>query len=72
VRPNRSVGDLLAAVGQFLAALGLEPNVRSDAVDLLFLGRPHRVELEDVEARLERCRVSEDQAAMLAAGLPVG
>ena len=59
-------------MAQFLTSLGLEPHVRADAVDFLFLGRLHRVELEDVEARLERCQVSGDEAAMLAAGLPVG
>ena len=52
--------------------MGLEPDVRSDAVDVLFLGHLHGVELEDVEARLERGQVSDDEAAMLAAGLPVG
>jgi hypothetical protein len=41
-------------------------------VDLLFLSRPHLVELEDVEARLGQCQVSSDEAAMLAARLPVG
>jgi hypothetical protein len=72
-RPSiRSAGDLLAAVGQFLTSLGLEPDVRGDAVDFLFLGRLHRIELEDVEARLERCQISDAEAAMLAAGLPVG
>jgi hypothetical protein len=70
--PIRSAGDLLAAVAQFLASLGLEPDVQADAVDFLFLGRLHRVELEDVEARLERCQVSDDETAMLAAGLAVG
>jgi hypothetical protein len=70
--PIRSAGDLLAAVAQSLAAMGLEPHVRADAVDFLFLGHLHRVELEDVEARLERCQVSDDEAAMLAAGLPIG
>jgi hypothetical protein len=69
--PIRSAGDLLAAVGQFLTSLGLEPDVRGDALDFLFLNRLHRIELEDVEARLERCQVSDDEAAMLAAGLPV-
>jgi hypothetical protein len=59
-------------VGQFLTSLGLEPHVRADAVDFLFLGRLHRVELEDVEARLERCQVSDEEAALLAAGLPLG
>jgi hypothetical protein len=39
---------------------------------LLFLGHLHPIELEDVEARLERCQVSEDEVAMLAAGLPLG
>ena len=62
----------MTAVGQFLPTLGLEPNVRSDAVDVLFPGHLHRVELEDVEARLERCQFSDAEAAMLAAGLPVG
>jgi hypothetical protein len=62
----------LTAVGQFLAALGLEPDVPGDALDFVLLGRLHRVEVEDVEARLERCQVSEDEVAMLAAGLPVG
>jgi hypothetical protein len=51
----QSAGDLLAAVGQFLAGLGLEPDVRGDALDFVLLGRLHRFELEDVEARLERC-----------------
>ena len=59
-------------MAQFLAALGLEPDVRADAVDFLFLGRLHRVELEDIEARLERCQVSDDETTMLAAGLPLG
>jgi hypothetical protein len=59
-------------VAQFLATLGLEPDVREDAADFLFLGHLHRVELEDVEARLERCQVSDDEAAMLATSLPVG
>jgi hypothetical protein len=59
-------------VAQFLAALGLEPDVRADAVDFLFLGHLHRVELEDVEVRLDRCQVSEDELGMLAAGLPIG
>jgi hypothetical protein len=58
-------------VAQFLAALVLKPDVRSDAVDFRFLAHLHRVVLEDVEARLERCQVS-DESAMLAAGLPVG
>jgi hypothetical protein len=72
-RPSiQSAGDLLIAVAQTLAARGLEPDVRVDAVDFLFLGHLHRVELEDVEARLERCQVSDDEVAMLAAGLPLG
>ena len=50
----------------------MKPDVREDALDFLFLGRLHRVELEDVEARLERCQVSGDEAAMLAAGLCIG
>ena len=68
---SSSLASLVTAVAQFLAALGPEPDIRGDAVDLLFLSRPHRVELEDVDSRLERCQVS-DEAAMLAAGLPVG
>jgi hypothetical protein len=70
--PIWSAGDLLAAMAQFLTSVGLEPDVRGDAVGFLFLGHLHRVEVEDVEARLERCQVSDDEAAMLAAGLPVG
>ena len=62
----------MIAVAQFLASLGLEPDVRGDALDFLFLNRLHRIELEDVEARLERCQISDAEAAMLAAGLPVG
>jgi hypothetical protein len=41
-------------------------------VDFPFLGRSHRIELEDIDARLDRCQVSEDELAMMAAGLPVG
>jgi hypothetical protein len=62
----------LAVVAQFLTSLGLEPDVWSDAVDVLFLAHLHRVELEDVESRLDRCQLSDDEAAMLAAGLLVG
>jgi hypothetical protein len=72
VRPDRSVGDPLTAVAQFLTSLGLELDVWRDAVDFLFLAHLHRVELEDVEGRLEQCQVSDDKAAMLATGLPVG
>jgi hypothetical protein len=70
--PIRSAGDLLTAIGRFLTLLGLEPDGRSGAVDFLFLGHLHRLELEDIEARCERCQVSEDELTMLAAGLPVG
>ena len=61
----------MTAVAQFLTSLGLEPDVRSDAVDVLFPGHLHGVELEDIEGRLERCQVSGEEA-MLAADLPVG
>jgi hypothetical protein len=43
-----------------------------NAVDFLFLNHLHQIELEDVDSRLERCQVSEDKAAMPAAGLHVG
>jgi hypothetical protein len=59
-------------VGQFLTLLGLEPDVRGDALDFLFLNRVHRIEVADIEARLERSQVSDDEAALLAAGLAVG
>jgi hypothetical protein len=62
----------LTAVGQFVASLGLEPAIRGDAVDSLFLDRQHRVEVGDVEARRERRQASPEELAMLAAGLPVG
>jgi hypothetical protein len=55
-----------------LTALGREPDVRSDAVDFLFLNRLHRIELEYVESWLVRCQASGDERAMLAEGLPVG
>jgi hypothetical protein len=32
-------GDLLTAVGQFLIALGLGPDVRNGTIDFLFLNR---------------------------------
>jgi hypothetical protein len=56
----RSAGDLRAAVAQLLAGLGLEPDVPGDALDFVLLAHLHRVELEDVEARLEQCQVSEE------------
>jgi hypothetical protein len=73
-RPSiRSAGDLLSAVAQFLTSLGREPDARGDAVDFLFVGHVHGIELEDVETRCERrSRVSEDELAMMDAGLPVG
>jgi hypothetical protein len=52
--------------------MGLEPDIRGDAVNVLFWGQRHRLELEDLEARLDRCQLSDEEAAMLAAGLPVG
>jgi hypothetical protein len=70
--PIRDARGLLLSIAEPLASLGLEPDVRGDAIDFLFLGHLHRVELEDVEARLDRCQVSEDERGMLAAGLPVG
>jgi hypothetical protein len=70
--PIRSAGDLLAAIGQFRTSLGLEPDVRGDTAEFLFCGRLHRIELEDVESRLEHCQVSEDELTMMAAGPPVG
>jgi hypothetical protein len=70
--PIRSAGDLLSAIGQFLTSLGLEPDVRGDSIDFLLLGRLHRIDLEDIEARCQRCQASEDELAVLAAGLPVG
>jgi hypothetical protein len=65
-------GDLWNTVRQFLTSLGLEPDVRSDAVDFLFRSHLHRVELDDIDSRLERCQVADDEAAMLTAGLLVG
>jgi hypothetical protein len=70
--PIRDARGLLLSIAEHLASLGLEPDLRGDRIDFLFLGHLHRVELEDVEARLGRCQVSDDEAAMLAAGLPVG
>src|SRR5262245_35594882 len=37
----------------------------------LFLTRVRRIGFVDVDSRLDRCQVSDDEAAMLAAGLPV-
>jgi hypothetical protein len=68
----RDARGLLLSIAEHLASLGLEPDVRGDAIDFLFLGRLHRVELEDVEARLDRGQVSEEELAIMAAGLPVG
>jgi hypothetical protein len=62
----------MLSIAEHLARLGLEPDVHGDSIGFLFLGRLHRIELEDVESRLERCQVSDDEAAMLAAGLPIG
>jgi hypothetical protein len=70
--PIRDARGLLLSIAEHLASLGLEPDIRGDAIDVLFLGHLHRVELEDVEARLDRCQVSDDEAAVMAAGLPVG
>jgi hypothetical protein len=70
--PIRDARGLLLSIAEHLASLGLEPEVRGDAIDFLFLGHLHWVELEDVEARLDRRQVSDAEAAMLSAGLPVG
>jgi hypothetical protein len=70
--PIHSGHDLIVAVAEFLSSVGLEPDVQGDSVGFLFLGRLHRIELEDIESRLERQQVSEDELAMLAAGLAVG
>jgi hypothetical protein len=52
--PIRSAGDLLSAIAQFLTSLGLEPEVRGDAADFLFLNHLHLLELEDLAALCER------------------
>src|SRR5262245_46107718 len=81
---NRKFGDspptirdargLLLSIADHLASLGLEPDVHGDALTFTFLGRLHAIELEDIESRLERVRagISQDELAMLAAGLPIG
>ena len=58
--------------GVVLDGAGPEPDVPSDAADFVFPNRLHPIELEDVEARLERCQVSGYEAAMLTAGLAPG
>jgi hypothetical protein len=68
----QSAGDLLAAVGQFLTSLGLEPDVRGDALDFLHLGDLHRIEPEGIVARLDRAQVSDAERGMLAGGFPAG
>jgi hypothetical protein len=81
---NRKFGDepakildargLLLSIADHLTSLGLEPDVHDDALTVQFLGRLFSVELEDIESRLERVRagISQDELAMLAAGLPIG
>jgi hypothetical protein len=63
--------DLLISVGDHLASLGLEPDLQGDALTFTFLGRVHRMELEDLEQRTPGC-VTAAECAMIAAGLPVG
>jgi hypothetical protein len=72
--PIRDARGLLLSIADHLASLGLEPDVHGDALTFTFLGRLHALELEDIESRLERVRagISQDELAMLAAGLPIG
>jgi hypothetical protein len=69
-RPIRDSKDLLIGIGDHLASLGLEPDIRGDEILFEFLGRVHRLELEDLESRGPG--ISPDERAMIAAGLPVG
>lgn len=62
--------DLLLAVADFLATLGLEPDVRGDEILFLFLGHQCRIELADLERRT--VGITATEVAMLAAGIPVG
>jgi hypothetical protein len=70
--PIGSGHDLIVAIAEFLSSVGLEPDVQGDSVGFLFLGRLHRIELEDIESRLEKQQVSDDEVATMAAGLALG
>jgi hypothetical protein len=72
--PIRDARGLLLSIADHLASLGLEPDVHGDAITVQFLGRLYAMELEDIDGRLERVRtgISQDELAMLAAGLPIG
>jgi hypothetical protein len=60
------------SIADHLKLLGLEPNFQGDAFAGMLSGRLLRIELEDFNVRLEQCQISDDEAAMLAAGLPAG
>jgi hypothetical protein len=72
--PIRDARGLLLSIADHLASLGLEPNVHGDVITVQFLGRLYAIELEDIDGRLERVRagISQDELAMMAAGLPIG
>ncbi|MHB1558930.1 MAG: hypothetical protein ACYC61_15880 [Isosphaeraceae bacterium] len=69
--PIRDARDLLFAIGDALVALGLEPDTRGDTLAFLAFGHQFTLTLTDHDAR-QPGRISADELAMLAAGMPVG
>jgi hypothetical protein len=71
-RPIRDARDLLISIGDHLASLGLEPDVKAGAIDVLFLGHLHRVTLIDLDHDVEEMLRGQGDRDIQAAGLPVG
>lgn len=69
-RPIRDARDLLIAIGDHLASIGLEPDLGGDELTFTFLGHVHRLTLEDLERR--RPGPTAAEVSMLSAGIPVG
>ncbi len=69
--PIRDARDLLFALGDALVAVGLEPDTRGDTLAFLAFGHQFTLTLTDHDVRRPG-RISGDELAMLAAGMPVG
>lgn len=68
----RDARDLLIYLGERLAEVGLEPDLRAGAIDILYLGRRHRLTLLDLDRDIEETLRGEGDRDIQAAGLAVG
>lgn len=79
-RRFRTLGDLVRYVADCLKPLGLEPEVHAHSFDLQYLGHTVEFRATDIDVMIDHLYrehhdnrgATDDELAMIAAGLPVG